>query len=79
MTTFEVLVSVSQTLLRANGRWYAGSSDEVSRRDISDAVRDVARLLRNDCNADQLIEMAIAELERRATPLARAAAHTPAD
>ena len=66
MTTFEALVSVSQTLLRANGRWCVDGIDATLRRDINATVNDAVRLFRHDCNADQLVEMAIAELERRA-------------
>lgn len=69
MTTFEALVSVSQTLLRVNGRWCVDGIDETLRRDISATVSDVSRLLRDgDRDASELIEMAISELERRATP-----------
>lgn len=69
MTTFEALVSVSQTLLRVNGRWCVDGINETMRRDISATVNDVSRLLRDgDRDASALIEMAIAELERRATP-----------
>lgn len=69
MTTFEALVSISQISLKANGRWCVDGIDETLRRDISATVHDVSRLLRDgDRDASALIEMAIAELERRATP-----------
>lgn len=66
MTTLEALVSVSQTLLRANGRWCVTGSDDLLRRDIRFTVEDVVRLFRHDGNPEQLTEMAISELERRA-------------
>jgi hypothetical protein len=63
MTTFEALVSVSQTLLRVNGRWCVNGIDETLRHDIRATVSDVSRLIRD---AGQLTDMAISELERRA-------------
>ena len=66
MTTFEALVSVSQTLLRANGRWCIDGIDETLRRDIRATVFDASRLFRTDGNIDGLVGTAINELERRA-------------
>ena len=69
MTTLEALVSVSQILLRANGRWCVKGIDETLRRDIRATVFDAAKLFR-DCDGDicALSHKAVAKLERRATP-----------
>jgi hypothetical protein len=67
MTTLEALISVSETLLRANGRWHSGSAvDVVLGRDIRATVHDVCRLFRADIDINQLSDMAVRELERRA-------------
>lgn len=66
MTTFEALVSVSYTALKANGRWATTGIDDLLRRDIRVTVEDAVRLFRSDGTPEQLIEMAIRELERRA-------------
>lgn len=63
MTTLEALVSVSLTLLKANGRWVVDGIDETLRRDIRDIVHDVSRLFRTEIEIDQLYSMAVAELE----------------
>lgn len=70
MTIHETVVSISQTLLRANGRW-GRPIDEVLRRDIRATVDDVIRLLRvcdGDVDLSRVIDGAVKELERRATP-----------
>lgn len=71
MTTLEALVSVSQTLLRANGRWCVNGIDETLRNDIRATVFDAAKLFR-DVGGEEaaLIGMAISELERRAASAA---------
>ena len=68
MTTFEALVSVSQTLLRANGRWCVEGIDAILRADIRAMVFDVSHLFRWNGDCDATCEAAIRELERRATP-----------
>ena len=70
MTHLEALVSISQTLLRVNGRWCVDGIDATLRRDIQSTVYDVERLLRPDFGYDRekLMFDAIEELERRAIP-----------
>lgn len=67
MTTLEALVSVSHTLLKANGRWCVDGIDETLRRDIRATVSDVSRLFRTEHgDMSGLAEMAITEIERKA-------------
>ncbi len=66
MTTFEALVSISQTLLRARGEWQGNAT---AHADIDRAVNQAADLIRGDDRPDlvtlDLIKMTIAELRRR--------------
>lgn len=64
MTTFEAFVSISLTLLKANGRWSTDGVDVVLARDIRATVHDVSRLFRAD--TAQLEEMVVRELESQA-------------
>ncbi len=65
MTIFEALVSISQTAMRARGQWCEMAIDETLRCDIRSMVSDVAKIIGEGVN-DDLIDMAIDELERRA-------------
>jgi hypothetical protein len=69
MTTLEAIVSISQTALRANGRWTTDGMTDCLRRDIRGTVHDVSHLFPRIEDVDILLPRAIAELERRATPL----------
>jgi hypothetical protein len=65
MTTFEALVSMSQTLLRARGEWHGPAT---SHEDIDCAVNGIADLMQN--GSRQLCEMAVSELKQRSGYLA---------
>ena len=69
MTNLDALVSMSQCALRARGEWCVDGIDEALRRDIRAMVGDCVKLLRLSPHySDALEELAVAELERRATP-----------
>jgi hypothetical protein len=68
MNTFEALVGISQTILRVRGQWCVDGIDETLRRDIAQTVPEAGRLLRLCGREQSLIDLAIIELERRATP-----------
>lgn len=71
MTTFEALVSIAQTALRARGEWNTTGLDDTFRRDIRAIVISSIRLLRvgdDEGTYECLVEGAVNELERRATP-----------
>ena len=61
MTTFEALVSISQTVIRARGQWQGPAT---SHNDIDLAVNQCSDLLPDGTR--QLCEMAITEIKRRA-------------
>lgn len=61
MTTFEALVSISQTVIRSRGQWQGGAT---AHDDIDLAVNQCADLLPDVTR--ELCEMAISELKRRA-------------
>jgi hypothetical protein len=61
MTTFETLVSISQTALRARGEWHGPAT---AHGDMDWVVNRVAEILPDQTR--ELSEMAIAELKRRA-------------
>ncbi len=61
MTTFEALVSMSQTVLRQRGQWQGGAT---AYDDIDLVVNQCADLLPEPTR--NLCDMAIAELKRRA-------------